>query len=59
MFTTFVEPLLNDINHPSSLQEGKPKIDTAAYEKKIDANMYKTSVRKEIDHHNRKYDSST
>ena len=41
--------MLNDINHPAFLQEWKLNIDAAAYEKQIDANVYKPSVKKEID----------
>ena len=46
--------MLNDINNPALLQEWKLHIDTAAYENKIDANVYKPSVKKEIDRHDRK-----
>ena len=35
------------------LQEWKLNLDAAAYEKNIDANLSKTSDKKEIDHHDR------
>ena len=44
--TTYVEPLLNNINHPALLQEWKLNLDAAAYENQIDANAYKPSVKK-------------
>ena len=44
IFGTYVEPLLNDINHPTLIQEWKINIDAASYESKIDPNMYKPSV---------------
>ena len=46
IFSKYVEPLLNYINHPELLQEWKPNIDAAAYEKKIDANVHKPSLKK-------------
>ena len=44
IFSTYVEPLLNDINHPSFLQYWKINIDAAAYENKMDSIVYKPSV---------------
>ena len=49
IFSAYVVPLLKDINHPELLQEWKLNIDAAAYERNIDANMYKHSNKKEID----------
>ena len=43
--------MLDDINHPAFLLEWKLNIDDAEYEKKIYANMYKHSAKKEIDCH--------
>ena len=43
IFIAYVEPLLKDINHPALLQEWKLNLDDAAYEKNIDANLYKPS----------------
>ena len=40
IFSSYVEPLLKEINHPIFLQERKLNLDASAY-KKIDANMYK------------------
>ena len=34
IFSTYVKPLLNYINHPESVQEWKLNIDAPAYEKK-------------------------
>ena len=34
IFSTYVEPLLKDVNHPALLQECKLNIGAAAYEKK-------------------------
>ena len=34
IFSTYVVPLLKDINHPTFLQEWKVNLDAAAYEKK-------------------------
>ena len=42
----YVEPLLDDINHPELIQERKLNLDSAAYEKKIYANVHKTSAKK-------------
>ena len=50
-FIVYVEPLLDDINNPALIQERKVNIDAALYENKIDANVYKPSSKKEIDHH--------
>ena len=47
-FITYIEPLLNDINHPELIQEWKLNIDATAYGKKIDADVYKPSSKKEI-----------
>ena len=44
MFSTYVEPLLNDINNPSLLQEWKLNIDDAVYENQIYDNVYKPLV---------------
>ena len=43
MFNAYVVPLFKDINHPDFFQEQKLNIDAAAYEKHIDASMYKPS----------------
>ena len=50
-FITYVEPLLIYINHPALIQEWKLNIHAAAYEKKIDSDVYKTSAKKKIDCH--------
>ena len=50
-FIKYVEPLLDDINHPELIQERKLNLDSAAYEKKIDANVHKTSAKKEMGCH--------
>ena len=42
--------MLDDINHPTLLQELKLNIDAEAYEK-VYANVYKPSSKKEIDRH--------
>ena len=47
--------MLNDTNHPALLQKQKLKLDDAAYEEKIDANVYKPSFKKEIDPHDSNY----
>ena len=41
-----VEPLLKDINNTVLLQEWKLNIDAVAYEKQIDANVFKPSDKK-------------
>ena len=46
IFSSYVVPLLKDINNPALLQERKLNIDTAAYEKHIDANVFKTHDKK-------------
>ena len=51
IFSSYVEPLLKYINHPELLQEQKLNLDTIAYGKNIDANVYKPSDKKEIDRH--------
>ena len=43
IFSTYVEPLLKDINHPALLKEWKTNLYSAEYEKNIDANLYKHS----------------
>ena len=35
IFSTYVEPLLDDINHPELVQEWKLNIDASAYEKNL------------------------
>ena len=49
--SAYVVPLLKYINHPALIQEWKLNLDDAAYEKHIDANVSKTSDKKEIDRH--------
>ena len=46
IFGEYVEPLLEDINHPALLQEWKHNLDAAEYETNIDANLCKPSVKK-------------
>ena len=48
IFNTYVTPQIKEINHPEFLQEWKLNIDTAEYEKNIEANMYKPSEKKLI-----------
>ena len=51
IFSTYVEPLLNDNNNPALLQEWKLDIYAAAYENQIDAEIYKPSAKGGIYHH--------
>ena len=46
IFSSYIGLLLKNINHYALLQERKLNIDAAAYEKIIDAKMYKTSDKK-------------
>ena len=46
IFSEYVVPLLKAINHPALLQEWKLNPDASAYEKNIDASIYKTSDKK-------------
>ena len=46
IFNAYIVPLLKDINHPALLQEWKLNLDAAAYQKNIDAKLYKTSDKK-------------
>ena len=55
IFGTYVEPLLNDINHTALLQEWKLNLDDAPYENKTDFNANKPLGLKKIDRHDRKY----
>ena len=48
IFSEYVEPLLNNINHPALLQEWKLNIDAAEYKINIYANLYKPSENKLI-----------
>ena len=43
IFSQYVEPLLEDINHPELLQEWKVNIYAEDYERNVDANLYKPS----------------
>ena len=40
--------MLNDINNPELLQDKKINLDVVAYQKKIDADLYKPSVKNEL-----------
>ena len=44
-FIKYVEPLLEDINHPALLKKWKLDIDAAVYGKEIDDNVYKPSAK--------------
>ena len=46
IFSAYVEPLLKYINRPALLQECKLNLDDVAYERNIDANIYKPSNKK-------------
>ena len=48
IFNTYFKPQINEINHPAFLQEWKLSIDSAEYEKYIEANMYKPSEEKNL-----------
>ena len=48
IFSAYYVPLLKDINHPRLLQEWKLDIDATAYERNIDANMYKPSDKNKL-----------
>ena len=50
IFGAYVIPLLKYINHTALIQEWKLNLDTAAYERNIDAKMSKSSE-KQIDRH--------
>ena len=39
IFSTYVEPFLYNMNHPSFVQEWKLNIDATAYEKQLDAKV--------------------
>ena len=43
IFSSYVVSLLKYINHSALLQEWKLNLDAEAYERNIDANMYKSS----------------
>ena len=43
IFSTYVVPLLKNINNPALIQEWKLNLDAAAYEKYIDSNVSKLS----------------
>ena len=51
IFVAYVVLLLKYINHAALLQEWKIDINATAYEKNIDANMFKLSDKKEMYHH--------
>ena len=44
--------MLNNINNHELVQEWKLNLDAAAYEKKIDSKVNRSSYKKEIDRHN-------
>ena len=46
IFITYVEPLLDDINHPTLLEERKLNLDYAAYKKQLYAKVNKPSDKK-------------
>ena len=48
IFSAYFVPLLKDINHPAFLQEWKLNLDAAAYERNIDANMSKLSLKNKL-----------
>ena len=43
IFSTYIEPLLNYISHPTLVQEWKIDINDPAYEKSIDDNVNRPS----------------
>ena len=48
IFSAYVVPLLKYINHLVLLQEWKINLDAAAYERNIDANLYKPSKKRKL-----------
>ena len=48
VFSTYVEPLLNYINHTELVQEWKINPDALAYEKQIDANVNRPSDKNKL-----------
>ena len=40
--------MVNDINYPASIQKCKLNIDAAAYENKIDSDVYKPSAKQNL-----------
>ena len=44
IFITYVEPLLDDINHPELVEEWKINIYAVAYDKQLDSKVNKPSV---------------
>ena len=51
IFSTYVAPKIKEIHHPALLQEWKLNLDSAEYERNIDANMSKPSDKKQVDRH--------
>ena len=48
IFSAYVEPLLKYINYPELLQEWKTNIYDREYERNINANLYKPSIKKKL-----------
>ena len=48
IFSTYVTPKTKEIHHPALLQEWKPNLDAAEYEKNMKANMYKPSGKRNL-----------
>ena len=48
IFSTYVEPLLDDINHPELVQEWKLNIYASSYEKQLDAKANRPSYKNKI-----------
>ena len=46
IFSSYVVPLIKEINHPELLQEWRLNIDASEYERNIDANLYKHSEKR-------------
>ena len=51
IFSTYVEPLLNDINNPALVQEWKLNLDAPEYEKKLMLTWIDVQIKIEIDNH--------
>ena len=51
IISAYVVPLLKDINNTALIQDWKLNLDAEAYERNIDANVSKTSDKKENDCH--------
>ena len=46
IFSSYIEPLIKEINYPELLQEWKLNLDSTDYKQNIDANLYKLPEKK-------------